>query len=142
MEHSCVLEIKPEVEMFVHVSYLKHYKEDSCLGNPVPLFYHRRTVVDPDAEPDEWLVEKVVKHRVTKSGKFEFLVRWQCYVSEEDTLEPVKKFIHKYSSDLVQYCLHHKLPIIFWRIYHLHPISWRILGHFLRRSLPLEAGSA
>ena len=97
--------------MSVHVSYLKPYKEDSCLGNPVPLFYHRRTVVDPDAEPDEWLVKKVFRHRVTKSGKFEFLVRWQGYGSEEDTWEPVKFFIHKYSSDLVQYCLHHKLPI-------------------------------
>ena len=37
-EHSYVLEIKPEVEMSVHVSYLKPYKEDSCLGNPVLYF--------------------------------------------------------------------------------------------------------
>ena len=92
-EHSYVLEIKPEVEMSVHVSCLKPYKEDTCLGNPVPLFYHRRTVVDPEAEPDEWLVEKVVKHRVTRSGKFEFLVRWQGYGPEEDTWEPVRNFI-------------------------------------------------
>ena len=84
-------------------SFLKIYEEDPNWGNPTPLYYHKRTVSDPEAMPDEWIVEKIISHRENK-GKLEFLTRWKGFSPLDDSWEPVGNFIHRYSSDLVKYC--------------------------------------
>ena len=73
------------------------------VGNPTPLHFHKRTIPDPEGSPDEWNVEKVVKHRISK-GKLEFLTKWEGADPGSETWEPVGNFIHRYSSELVKYC--------------------------------------
>ncbi len=54
-----------------------------------------------DATENEWVAEKVLKHRVNKKGKLEFLVQWKGY--KEHTWEPLMNFLHRYSSDWRDY---------------------------------------
>ncbi|VDD87614.1 unnamed protein product [Enterobius vermicularis] len=44
---------------------------------------------DDDREPDEYVVEKILKKRILKkSGRVEYLVKWKGYEIEESTWEP------------------------------------------------------
>jgi hypothetical protein len=109
--HSYILEIKPGVEMGVHDSFLKPFQEDSLTGKPIPLFYHQRTEPDLEAGIDEWEVDKIVDHKVDKKGNLLFLTHWKGFPSSENTWEPVGNFIHRYSSDFVNYCTRNNLAI-------------------------------
>ena len=84
--------------------FLKEYVEDKWNGRPVPLFFHKRTVVDPDAAPDEWIVDKILNHRSNGKGGYEFLTHFQGTEEHEATWEPLNSFFHRYSSDLIKYC--------------------------------------
>ena len=42
-------------------------------------------------------------------GRYELLTRWEGYRSDADTWEPLGKFFHTYSSDLVKYATSHGL---------------------------------
>ena len=68
-------------------------------------------MVDPEAQPNEWVVEKIHKHRRNGDGKLEFLTKWEGYTEEDNTWEPVDSFIHRYNNELVGYCQRHNLPI-------------------------------
>ena len=59
------------------------------------MFYHRRTVVDPQMLIDEWVVDKILKHRVTPEGKMEFYVKWLGYDEESAGWEPVEHFFYQ-----------------------------------------------
>ena len=100
---SYTIEIKPGHNMKVQRSFLKPWIEDTVTGAPTPLHFHKRTVPDVEAGPEEWIVEKVLKHR-TKGGKLEFLTKWEGAEEGEETWEPVGNFIHRYSSEFVKYC--------------------------------------
>ena len=106
---SYLVELKPNFRVKAHVTALKPYREDVVLGLPTPMFYHRRTIPDPEAAPDEWLVDRIIGHRKEKDGSFRFLTKWQG--SEETTWEPVGHFFHRYSADLVAYCQEHGLGV-------------------------------
>ena len=88
--------------MKAHRKALKGFVEEIFPNHETPLYYHKRTVVDDDALPDEQLVEKIINHRQDKEGKYHFLTKWQGW--EETTWEPAKTFFMRYSSDLVKYC--------------------------------------
>ena len=68
------------------------------------MFYHRRTVVDPQMLIDEWVVDKILKHRVTPEGKMEFYVKWLGYDEESAGWEPVEHFFIKMNTDVIRYC--------------------------------------
>ena len=93
-----------------HSSYMKHYVEDTFNGNPKPLYYHQRTVPDPDATPDEWNVKKVLKHR-GKNKDLKFLVKWEGYTAEDNTLEPIGNFFQRYNLEPIRYAKEHNLPL-------------------------------
>ena len=103
-EDSYVIEIKPEHLMKSHRTFLKPHFEDVYSGQPVPLFYHRRTVLEDQIEPDEFIVEKIIGHRRKPDGTEEFLTHWRGYPREEATWEPPNHFFHRYSADFVDYC--------------------------------------
>ena len=46
-----------------------------------------------DFMPDEWEVEKILRHRKI-NGKWEFLTKWVGYEPGEETWEPVQNVIH------------------------------------------------
>ena len=100
-ERSYVVELKPQYYMKAPRSMLKLYKQDTVIGKPMEMYYHRRTEPVEEAMPDEWLVDKILEHKVER-GQFKFLTQWQG--SDEHTWEPVGNFIHRYSSDFVRYC--------------------------------------
>ncbi len=51
--------------MKAHRSFMKPCFNENCLGQAVPLFYHKRTILDPEAqaEADEWIVDKIMWHQ-------------------------------------------------------------------------------
>ena len=71
---------------------MKKSFNNPTMGQGVPLFYHRRTVIDPQMLIDEWVVDKILKHRVTPEGKMEFYVKWLGYDEESGGWEPVEHF--------------------------------------------------
>ena len=79
-------------------------------GEASPLHHHMLTD-DPEgpAAPDEWLVEKILRHRQRPDGSYEFLTRWQGFKPDDDTLEPAKNFLQKVNIDWLQYCRQHKI---------------------------------
>ena len=106
-----MIEIKPGVHIKAHRNFLKPYWEDREEGEAVPLHFHLRTVIDPESRVDEWIVEKILRHRVGQGGKLEFLTQWRGYGVEDSTWEPVTHFFHRYSSDMVKYCKERDLRV-------------------------------
>ena len=103
-KHSYIIRVTPEKEMGAHQSFLKPYNEDTCNKDPMPLFFHRRTIVDAKALPDEYEVEEILDHRITRGGKEEYLTWWKGWPKENASWEPPNHFFHRYSSDFVKYC--------------------------------------
>ena len=101
-ENSYLIEVSEGHRISSHRSFLKYFIPDEVLGKSVPLFYHRRTVQDPEAAPDEWIVDEVIGHRVEPDGTVKFLTKWRGY--EDATWEPLGNFFHRYNSDIVRYC--------------------------------------
>lgn len=97
--------------MKAHRSFLKPYDEDKVMGRPTPLFFHKRTVPDTEAQPDEWNVEKILKHKVDPQGQLKFLTKWEGCEPGTETWEPIGNFIHRYSSDFVRYCKQNHLVV-------------------------------
>ena len=67
-------------------------------GDPKPLYYHQRTVPDPEAAPDEWNVDKILDDR-KRDGKLEFLTKWEGYGAEEAVWEPIGNFFQRLNSE-------------------------------------------
>ena len=59
-EHSYLVEVKPGFVLQAHRSALKLHVPDKFSGSPVKLFFHRRTSMDMEGAPDEWVVEKIL----------------------------------------------------------------------------------
>ena len=109
-EHSYVVEPKPGHRVKAPSTALKLYIPDSFAGEPIPLYFHKRTVPDPDAEPDEWIVEDILTHRRLPDGSgYEFKTKWEG--SDRVTWEPVGNFFSKYCSELIKYCKKHHLDL-------------------------------
>ena len=108
-QSSYVVEVRPGVHVPAHVSQLKLYLEE-VTGESLPLHFFKGGSSDIELAPDEWVVDKIIRHRI-RGGKYQFLTRWKGYDASEATWEPVNHFIHRYSSDLPKYCQQHNLPI-------------------------------
>ena len=96
-ESSYEILVKPGKIISAHQSWLKPYKEDMYNKAPVPLNYHRLTVVDEGALGDEFVVEEILDHRV-RNGKEEYLTWWRGSPKNEATWEPPTIF----SIDMLQ----------------------------------------
>ena len=93
----------------VHVAEMKPWYAP-VFGPSWPLHHHVLTEsVDEAAQPDEWEVEKILKHRRKADGSYEFLTRWQGFEPEDDTWEPAKNFLQRVSIDWLAYCKRHKV---------------------------------
>ena len=71
-EYSYLVEVAPGEVKRIHRSFLKVHIADRFSGTPLERFFHRRTVIDEEAQPDEWEVEKIMGHRLgpDKNGDF------------------------------------------------------------------------
>jgi len=49
------------------------------------MFYTSGKDVAEEGTPGEWNVEIILRHRLDRNGKIEFLVRWEGYCQDEDT---------------------------------------------------------
>lgn len=105
------VQVKESLIMNANVGDLKRYIPDKFNGDPIPLFYHRRTVVDLEAAPDEGVVDRILGHRIDKDGKFWFKVKWEGFSESDATWEPVNHFFHRYSAALIAYGQRHGLDL-------------------------------
>ena len=107
---SYIVELKPGMEIKAHRSFLKEYVEDVYNGQPIPLYFHQRTEVDMGAAADEWLVDKVVNHKI-EGTKVKFLTTWEGHPAEEATWEDASNFLPRYNTEFVTYCKTHGLKL-------------------------------
>ena len=59
--------------------FLKQCIPDAYNEAPVDLFFHQRTVADPEAKPDEFVVEEILDHKITSEGEWLFLTWWRGF---------------------------------------------------------------
>ena len=102
-DSSYQVEIKENVIQDVHLDFLKPVVENLASAPKFPLFYFQGLYADAETAPDEFLVEKIVDHRL-KKGKIEFLVKWRGFSQSENTWEPPENFIYKYNDEWLEYC--------------------------------------
>ena len=121
-EHGYLVKLDVDKNITAHISFLKPYVEDEFSAHPKPLFFHQRTVPDLEATPDEWVVDKVVGYRV-KDGNPEFQVHWEGYDESQITWEPANHFFHRYSSDVIKYCVEKGIPLDVTKFLSPHPIQ-------------------
>ena len=110
-EQSYTVMVKPNRTMEVHGSHMKEYVEDVMRGKPVELYHYLPTYKSTEVAPDEWEVDKILRHRTEKDGTLKFLTRWENAEEGEETWEPVETFIQKYCYEFVQYCQKKGIPI-------------------------------
>ena len=70
----------------------------------MPLYFTAEKAGDLEAAPDTYLVEHIVKERVGRDGRREFLTRWQGCGPEADTWEPLASFFPQVNEELLKYC--------------------------------------
>ena len=109
-ENSYELRITEDRTIRAHTSFMKPYVPDVYNGEPKPLYFHQRTVPDPDAAPDEWNVDTILDHR-EKDGKFEFLTKWEGYGTEEASWEPIGNFFQRFNCEAIRYAKQHNQPL-------------------------------
>ena len=90
--------------------WLKPYVEDEMGGEELPLFTHRRTVSDPQALPDEWVVDKVIGAKM-HDGIPHFKVHWEVFEEGDATWEKPNNFFHRYAAPVIKYCQDHNIPL-------------------------------
>jgi hypothetical protein len=100
-EMSYEVEIKPGHVISLHRSQMKQHFDDEFAGEKLEMFHFQPTKEEFDSGVDEWEVERILRHRVNKFGKLEFLVKWKGY--DDITWEPLMNFIHRYSKDWKEY---------------------------------------
>ena len=121
-QHSYEVQVGEENFLTAHASYLKAYVEDDFCGEAVPLFLHKRTIVDEEAQPDEWEVDKIVD--VTyKNGLPHFKVHWKGYDEGDAKWEPPNHFFHRYSSPVIAFCQSKGIPLDVTKFLSPHPHS-------------------
>ena len=103
-EHSYEIRITPDSIVAAHATFLKKYQQDVFRGEGIPLYFHQRTVLDSQAQSDEWEVERVLDHRIGPNGKPFYKVLWKGRPEEDASWDPIDHFFHRYSADLAKYC--------------------------------------
>ena len=103
--------------MGAHRGSLKPYVKDVFAENPIKLYYHRRTVTDPEGAPDEYTLEKILGHE-ERDGRLFFRVKWEGW--EDPTIEPAGNFFQKFNGPLIKYGLDHNIHLdIFKELEHV-----------------------
>ena len=94
--HSYVVELAPGKGQEAHRSQLRPHIEDKHTGETFPLYYFtgKAPVLEASLAPDEWVVESVDGHRMSKQGEPEFLIRWRGYGPDERTWEPMAHLLN------------------------------------------------
>ena len=119
-EHSYDVQVREDRVQAVHDSHLKlHYPDE--LGEPAKMWRFVRTkdIMEEEAAADEWMVEKILKHRQNQAGEWEFLVKWEG--SLKTTWEELKSFIHRYNQQLADYVATKELSVDVFDYLHRHP---------------------
>ena len=77
-------------------------------GLAIPCWYFRPQSSLP--ETDEYVVDKIVDHRVEKEVHY-WRVRWKGYGPEEDTWEPASNFVEFIQQDWKEWNRKHNISI-------------------------------
>ena len=94
-----------------HRIQLKPHVEDEHNESPTDLFYFSRKAVPVEVGPDEWLVDKIENHRVSKAtGEVEFLVKWKNWDGEAQW-QPWQNFFQLCNEEVLAYCHTKQVPL-------------------------------
>ncbi len=71
-QSSYMIEVKPDVSFAAHTDDLKEYigPEEGAAG--LPLNYYQLTKTPEEALPDEFIVDRLVDHRILPDGTVEY----------------------------------------------------------------------
>ena len=108
-DQSYVVQLSPSRTFQVHASHMKPFVEDPLGKHVVDLHHFLPTHEELGVTPNEWTVDKIIRHRTGKDGRPEFLTRWEGY--KEETWEPLENFVIRLNSDWLQYCIDKRLRI-------------------------------
>ena len=98
------VQLKPGRAQEVHLDQLKPHVADSITGQSYELYTHQGGMAPPGAEPEEWEVKDILRHRKGRDGQWEFLTHWEGCDPSEATWEPSGHFILRFSQPWVEYC--------------------------------------
>ena len=82
---------------------MKEFVEDTLNAQPLPLYHFQRTELETGGEVDEWLVDKVLDHKI-EGGKVKFYTVWEGHPPEDATWEEVSSFLPSYNTEFLRYC--------------------------------------
>ena len=97
-EPSYEIEVKPGLIVGAPRAFLKPYVKEIWNGDPIPLHYHRRTILDEDVLPEEYIVDKIIGHKVLANGEVKFHTLWVGY--KKPSWERASVFIQRYCYEL------------------------------------------
>ena len=109
-ENSYEIQITEDRTIRAHTSFMKPYVTDAFVGQPKPLFFHQRTVPDPDATPDEWNVHRILDFR-GEGATLEYLVHWEGYGAEEAVWEPIGHFFQRFNCEAIRFAKEKGIPL-------------------------------
>ena len=87
-----------------HMDSMKPYRPELS-GKSIPFQYYQPSTIP---EGDTWIVEKILKHRVSK-GKTEWLVQWKGY--SQPSWETADKFLGFMLKDWKEYNQKHDIAV-------------------------------
>ena len=108
--HSYEVEISTGVYQKAYRSQLKLHVADTYSTQPFPLFYVAGKAPELEVGTNEWLVDKILDHRV-RQGVLEFKVRWKDFDESGDQWEPWVHFFPGVNEELVKYCRERGVPL-------------------------------
>ena len=110
-DQSYQVEIRPGVMHDVHQDQMKPFVEDRVGGPKVDLYHHVTGYKALETQPDEWDVQKIMRHRRKPDGTWEFLTRWENTPAGEETWEPGASFVTRYCGEFAKYLRAHRLDL-------------------------------
>ena len=90
-----------------HMDAMKPYTPE-LTGKSIPFLYYKPTTVP---EGDTWIVEKILKHRKSRDGRLQWLVKWRGY--EKTSWENAEQFVGYTQNDWKEYNLKHNISVKF-----------------------------
>ena len=76
-DHSYKLKVSPNRTANAHRSQLWGFREDELAEEPFALYHFLGKAPVLEVAPDEYIIERVLRHWTTPGGEREYFVKWE-----------------------------------------------------------------